>query len=64
MYNQDPTTTEESASEVVIKPAKRAPELGEYDEEILKELGFDANEIDGFRASGTLGKPKEPVKGT
>ena len=45
-------------------PAKRAPELGEHNEEILKELGFDAKEIDGFRASGTLGKPKEPAKGT
>jgi len=44
--------------------AKRAPELGEHNEEILKELGFDAEEIDGFRASGTLGKPKEPAKGT
>jgi formyl-CoA transferase len=45
-------------------PAKRAPELGEHSEEILKELGFDAKEIDGFRTSGTLGKPKEPAKGT
>lgn len=45
-------------------PANRAPELGEHNEEILKELGFDAKEIEGFRASGTLGKPKEPAKGT
>jgi crotonobetainyl-CoA:carnitine CoA-transferase CaiB-like acyl-CoA transferase len=45
-------------------PAKRAPELGEHNEEILKELGFDAKEIDDFRASGTLGKSKEPAKGT
>jgi crotonobetainyl-CoA:carnitine CoA-transferase CaiB-like acyl-CoA transferase len=45
-------------------PAQRAPELGEHNEEILKELGFDAKEIDGFRTSGTLGKPKEPAKGT
>lgn len=44
--------------------AKRAPELGEHNEEILKELGFDANEIDGFRTSGTIGKPKESAKGT
>jgi formyl-CoA transferase len=44
--------------------AKRAPELGEHNEEILKELGFDAKEIDGFRTSGTLGRPKEPAKGT
>jgi formyl-CoA transferase len=43
-------------------PAKRAPELGEHNEEILKELGFDAKEIDGFRKSGTLGKPKEQAK--
>jgi crotonobetainyl-CoA:carnitine CoA-transferase CaiB-like acyl-CoA transferase len=45
-------------------PAKRAPELGEHNEDILKELGFDAKEIDEFRTSGTLGKPKEPAKGT
>jgi crotonobetainyl-CoA:carnitine CoA-transferase CaiB-like acyl-CoA transferase len=44
--------------------AKRAPELGEHNEEILKELGFDSKEIDSFRMSGTLGKPKEPAKGT
>jgi crotonobetainyl-CoA:carnitine CoA-transferase CaiB-like acyl-CoA transferase len=44
--------------------AKRAPELGEHNEEILKELGFDSKEIDSFRTSGTLGKPKEPAKGT
>src|SRR5207248_6162496 len=35
-------------------PAKRAPELGEHNEEILDELGFDANQIDGLRASGTV----------
>jgi crotonobetainyl-CoA:carnitine CoA-transferase CaiB-like acyl-CoA transferase len=45
-------------------PAKRAPELGEHNEEILRELGFDTKEIEGFRTSGTLGKPKEPAKGT
>jgi crotonobetainyl-CoA:carnitine CoA-transferase CaiB-like acyl-CoA transferase len=45
-------------------PAKRAPELGEHNEEILKELGFDAKEIDGFSMSGTLGKSKYPEKGT
>jgi crotonobetainyl-CoA:carnitine CoA-transferase CaiB-like acyl-CoA transferase len=45
-------------------PAKRAPELGEHNEEILKDLGFDSKEIDGLRMSGTLGKPKEPTKRT
>jgi len=44
--------------------AKRAPEIGEHNEEILKELGFDAKEIDSFRTSGTLGgKEKELAKG-
>src|SRR5882762_20425 len=38
-------------------PAKRAPELGEHNEEILNELGFDRNEIAGLYASGTIGKP-------
>jgi crotonobetainyl-CoA:carnitine CoA-transferase CaiB-like acyl-CoA transferase len=44
--------------------AKRPPELGEHNEEILKELGFGVKEIDGFRTSGTIRKPKEPVKRT
>jgi formyl-CoA transferase len=44
-------------------PAKRAPELGEHNEEILKELGFDEKEIDDFHTSGTLGKSKEPGNG-
>jgi len=42
-------------------PAKRAPEIGEHNDEILKELGFGANEIESLRASGTLGKDFEPA---
>lgn len=38
-------------------PAKRAPELGEHNEEVLGELGFSASEIAGFSANGTIGKP-------
>jgi crotonobetainyl-CoA:carnitine CoA-transferase CaiB-like acyl-CoA transferase len=34
--------------------ARRAPELGEHNDELLKELGFNAEEIDGFRASGAI----------
>jgi len=37
-------------------PAKRAPALGEHNEEILKELGFNANDIGGLRASGVTPK--------
>ena len=40
-------------------PAKRAPELGEHNEEILEQLGFSAAEIDGLRASGAVPKAKE-----
>jgi formyl-CoA transferase len=39
--------------------AKRAPALGEHNEEVLTHLGFSAVEIDGLRASGTLPKAKE-----
>jgi crotonobetainyl-CoA:carnitine CoA-transferase CaiB-like acyl-CoA transferase len=38
--------------------AKRAPELGEHNEEILKQLGFDAHEIEGLRAGGAVTSPK------
>jgi formyl-CoA transferase len=35
-------------------PARRAPELGEHNDEILKQLGFSSDEIDGLRASGAV----------
>jgi len=35
-------------------PARRAPEIGEHNEEVLKELGFDATEIDSLCASGAI----------
>jgi crotonobetainyl-CoA:carnitine CoA-transferase CaiB-like acyl-CoA transferase len=41
--------------------ARRAPELGEHNDEILKDLGFDAKTIDSLRASGAVPKAKEPV---
>ena len=40
-------------------PAKRAPELGEHNEEVLEQLGFNATEIDGLRASGAIPKAEE-----
>ena len=43
-------------------PAKRAPKIGEHNEEILKELGFEPNEIAGLRTSGVTGKPTAPAK--
>jgi crotonobetainyl-CoA:carnitine CoA-transferase CaiB-like acyl-CoA transferase len=41
--------------------ARRAPELGEHNDEILKDLGFDAKTIDSLRASGAVPKAQEPV---
>jgi crotonobetainyl-CoA:carnitine CoA-transferase CaiB-like acyl-CoA transferase len=41
-------------------PAKRAPEIGEHNEEILEQLGFSATEIEGFRASRTIPGVKHP----
>ena len=35
-------------------PARRAPGIGEHNDEVLKELGFTSNEIEGLRASGTI----------
>jgi formyl-CoA transferase len=40
-------------------PAKRAPELGEHNDEVLRALGFDAKQIDVLRANGAMGKAKE-----
>jgi crotonobetainyl-CoA:carnitine CoA-transferase CaiB-like acyl-CoA transferase len=40
-------------------PAKRAPQLGEHNEEVLRELGFSTTEIDSLRASGATSKAKE-----
>jgi formyl-CoA transferase len=42
-------------------PARRAPGLGEHTDEVLQELGFDADSIEGLRASGAVGKAKEHV---
>jgi crotonobetainyl-CoA:carnitine CoA-transferase CaiB-like acyl-CoA transferase len=40
--------------DVTKVPAKRAPEIGEHNEEVLQQLGFDAKQIDSFRASGAV----------
>ncbi|HXD31485.1 MAG TPA: CoA transferase [Pyrinomonadaceae bacterium] len=43
--------------------ARRAPELGEHNEEILQELGFDAKQIDSFLESGVVsGQVEAAVK--
>ena len=41
--------------------AKRGPALGEHNEEILQELGFDAKQIDSFLASGVVSGHVEPA---
>jgi crotonobetainyl-CoA:carnitine CoA-transferase CaiB-like acyl-CoA transferase len=40
-------------------PAKRAPALGEHNEEVLRDLGFNTNEIDALRANGATPDAKE-----
>jgi crotonobetainyl-CoA:carnitine CoA-transferase CaiB-like acyl-CoA transferase len=37
-------------------PAMRAPDIGEHNEEVLQELGFNAAEINGLRAGGAIPK--------
>jgi formyl-CoA transferase len=34
--------------------AKRAPEIGEHNDQVLQELGFSAAEIDGLRTGGAV----------
>ncbi|HXD30217.1 MAG TPA: CoA transferase [Pyrinomonadaceae bacterium] len=48
---------------VTKEPARRAPKLGEHNQEILRELGFDSKQVDGFVASGVLGGHKEAAGG-
>ncbi len=40
-------------------PARRAPEIGEHNHEVLKELGFGDAEIDSLRESGLLASAKK-----
>jgi len=40
-------------------PARRAPNLGEHTEEILRDLGFDAKGIEDLRTSGAVPKVRE-----
>src|ERR1700750_211896 len=40
-------------------PAKRAPKSGKHNEELLRQLGFSAAEIDGLSASGAIPRAKE-----
>src|SRR6266480_738964 len=42
-------------------PAKRAPKIGEHNDEVLRQLGFSATEIDGLHESGAIPKAKEHV---
>lgn len=43
-------------------PARRAPALGEHNEEVLKQLGFSAGEIAALHASGAVPAKKEPAR--
>jgi formyl-CoA transferase len=43
-------------------PAKRAPKIGEHNEEILKELQFDNKEIERLRTGGVIGISTAPAK--
>jgi crotonobetainyl-CoA:carnitine CoA-transferase CaiB-like acyl-CoA transferase len=41
---------------VAKESARRAPKIGEHNDEILRELGFTVTEIDALRANGTIPK--------
>jgi formyl-CoA transferase len=42
--------------------ARRAPDLGEHNDEVLQELGLDAKEIERLRAGGVIGQPTAQAK--
>ena len=45
-------------------PAKRAPKIGEHNDEVLAELGFDAKAINDLRASGAIPQVRQSEKAT
>jgi formyl-CoA transferase len=45
-------------------PAKRAPGIGEHNAEILGQLGFDAKQIESFRATGVVPDAKHAEEAT
>jgi crotonobetainyl-CoA:carnitine CoA-transferase CaiB-like acyl-CoA transferase len=44
--------------------AKRAPKIGEHNEEVLRQLGFSATEIDALRARGAVPPSRNDRKST
>jgi formyl-CoA transferase len=44
---------------VAKAPARRAPDIGEHNDEILRQLGFSVAEIDGLHDSATVPKGKQ-----
>ena len=44
---------------VAKAPARRAPDLGEHNQQVLEQLGFSATEIDGLHTSGAVPNTKE-----
>jgi crotonobetainyl-CoA:carnitine CoA-transferase CaiB-like acyl-CoA transferase len=42
--------------------ARRAPEVGEHDDELLAELGFTREEVDALRASGAVPPPSARLR--
>jgi formyl-CoA transferase len=42
-------------------PARRAPGLGEHNDEVLSQLGFSAGDIDALRSGGAIPKRREHV---
>jgi formyl-CoA transferase len=42
-------------------PARRAPEIGEHNEEVLRELGFSAREIEELHSSSAVPRAVEPA---
>jgi len=50
--------------DVTKVPAKRAPEIGEHNDEVLKQLGFTTEEIDDLRTSGAIPHVLPPEEAT
>lgn len=51
-----------SIAEARKVPPRRAPDLGQHNDQVLQQLGFDAGQIEGLRTAGAIPQAKQTAK--